>query len=177
MASELRILTLGIGDFFTRRFYNTSFIILAADQPPILIDAPSPLAKVIHDASESADLPIDIADIDHLILTHLHGDHCNGVEELGFFNRFNRQKGKPTIYTIAEVEKDLWPHRLKASMGAQTEEDGTLVVAENNAPGWRVWRDGRAAGVQEGGSGGTASGTASSSAPTAATPAMPSTTT
>ncbi|GAB4311659.1 MAG: hypothetical protein Kow0059_01840 [Candidatus Sumerlaeia bacterium] len=126
MAERLRLLILGAGDFFSRRRYNTSFVILAEDQGPVLVDCPSPLRKIMAEAGQAAGVTLDAADVDHLILTHLHGDHCNGVEEFALFKRYVQQR-RPALYTIPEVRGGLWEHRLKASLGWLTRDDGTPI--------------------------------------------------
>ena len=100
MAPRLQVLILGIGDFFTRRHYNTSFVILPAGQEPILVDCPCPLRKILFEAGQSSGVRFDSPDIKHLILTNLHGDHCNGVEELAFSSKRIRQAVRYLIWPI-----------------------------------------------------------------------------
>ena len=117
----LSILILGIGDFFSKLYYHTGFV-LFMDDIPILVDCQDPLPKVLYEASQKSGVKIDMSDIDHLILTHLHGDHSNGLESLGFYNYFIRGK-KPLLYTIPEVREDIWENKLKASMSPRTNND------------------------------------------------------
>jgi phosphoribosyl 1,2-cyclic phosphodiesterase len=106
---DLQFLPLGIGDFFSRYYYSSSFVVLAGNSP-ILVDCPSPLRKMLHEASTRAGFDLPIEDINHVVLTHLHGDHANGLEEVAFYKRF-LQGRKPVLYTIREVAQDLWEHR------------------------------------------------------------------
>lgn len=126
MAPRLQVLILGVGDFFTKRHYNSSFVLLPAGQEPIFVDCPGPLRKILYDAGLASGLAFDYPDIKHLILTHLHGDHCNGVEELAF-QKYFIQHDKPTLYTLPEVRADLWERRLKASLGWLTTEAGERI--------------------------------------------------
>ncbi len=119
--SALAFLVLGIGDFFSRLYYHTSFI-LFVDNRPILVDCPDPLPRIIFEASKKSGVPVDIDDIDNIILTHLHGDHSNGIEGLGFYNHFTRRK-KPVIHTIPEVRDVMWENKLKASMSTLTNDN------------------------------------------------------
>ncbi len=117
----LSILVIGIGDFFTKYYYHTGFVILL-DGRPVLVDCQDPLPKALHDASLQSGIEIGLDDIDHLILTHIHGDHANGLESLGFYNHFTRSR-RTTIYTIAQVSDTMWDQKLRASMSPQTDEN------------------------------------------------------
>jgi len=119
--SPLSILILGIGDFFSKYYYHSSFVILL-DGRPVFVDCPDPLPMMLHAASQKSGVSLGLNDVDHVILTHLHGDHANGLESLGFYSRFFRHK-KPIIYTIPEVERAIWENRLKSSMGPFTNDE------------------------------------------------------
>lgn len=111
---RLKILMLGIGDFSPRRFYSTCFLVLVKERK-ILVDCPDPLRRILYEGSRRSGLKLDLQDIDDIIITHLHGDHANGLESLGFYKRFAGER-RPTIYTISAVAADLWEHKLSASM-------------------------------------------------------------
>lgn len=119
--SPLSVLVLGIGDFFSRKYYHTSMVLLAEGRP-IFVDCPDPLPKMLHEASRKSGINLGLGDIDDVILTHLHGDHANGLESLGFFNKFVSHK-KPTLHTIPEVADVIWENRLKSSMGTLVDKD------------------------------------------------------
>ncbi len=116
---KLRILPLGIGDYFSRIYYCTSLLVFAGSKK-ILIDCPDPLRRMINDASKKSGITLDITDIDDVILTHVHGDHSNGLESLGFFKRFHQHR-RARLYTISEVADVLWDNKLRASMGCMNE--------------------------------------------------------
>ncbi|MBN1902312.1 MBL fold metallo-hydrolase [Candidatus Sumerlaeota bacterium] len=118
--SPLSFLVLGIGDFFSKLYYHTHFIIYA-DENPVLVDCPDPLPKALYEASQKSGIEISLDDIDHVILTHLHGDHSNGLESLGFYNYFVLKR-KPVIHTIPEVKEAMWVNKLKASMSPITND-------------------------------------------------------
>ena len=119
--SPLSILILGIGDFFSKYYFHSSFVIML-DGKPVFVDCPDPLPMMLRSASQKSGVSLGLSDIDHVILTHLHGDHANGLESLGFYSRFFRHK-KPTIYTIPEVRRAIWENRLKSSMGPFTNNE------------------------------------------------------
>jgi ribonuclease BN (tRNA processing enzyme) len=114
VTEPFEVLVLGVGDAFSERWDSTSFV-LSAGGRNTLVDIPAPPRKVIREASAAAGRPLRIDDIDDLILTHVHGDHCNGVECFGFYKLFV-QKRRPRLWTIPEVSGPLWEHRLRAPM-------------------------------------------------------------
>ena len=113
----MKILMLGVGDFFSRRYYSSSFVLLY-DNRTLLVDCPDPIRRMLYDASQLSGLRLDLKDLNDVIVTHLHGDHSNGLESLAYYKRFV-EKRRPTIYTIPEVADNLWEHKLKASMHYQ----------------------------------------------------------
>jgi ribonuclease BN (tRNA processing enzyme) len=70
---------------------------------------------MLSEAGQKAGVPLDYAQVDKLILTHLHGDHSNGLEEWLLY-RYFILKQRPTIYTSPEVAADLWEHKLSCSL-------------------------------------------------------------
>lgn len=86
----------------------------------ILIDCPEPLLRMFKEASNVSGRDIDVGKIDHIVLTHLHGDHANGLECLGFYQKFTvGRETRPMIYTSNAVAEDLWK-RLEPAMGMAT---------------------------------------------------------
>ena len=127
MSPLLRLHITGVGDAFTERYHNASFCI---EEPQsglrLQIDCPPAFPRVLADyrrerANASlpgqpivgADLGIDT--IDHLLLTHLHGDHCGGTEAYLYMRRFLLGR-KPTLLGAPQVLDALWPSRLAGGM-------------------------------------------------------------
>lgn len=124
MADMLRLHIIGVGDAFTERYHNASFCI---EEPQsgvrLQIDCPPAFPRVLADyrrrRSESdasgpgCELGID--NIDALLLTHLHGDHCGGTEAYLYMRRFLLGR-KPTLLGAPEVLDALWPTRLAGGM-------------------------------------------------------------
>ncbi len=134
--SRLYLLPLGVGNAFTRLSYNASFLMIAGERN-ILVDCPAPIRRVLYEAGKKAGLSIDLDDIDDIILTHLHGDHCNGLEEVGFYRHHVLHAPAPNLYLLPEVEQPLWEHRLKAAMAGR-DGDRTLESFFNV----HVWEEG-----------------------------------
>jgi ribonuclease BN (tRNA processing enzyme) len=106
---------LGVGDYFTE-IHNFSSFVIHADGEFTLVDCPDGLRKILRQANAVSDIGVRLEKIEHIILTHLHGDHANGLEGVAFFKRFCQRGGKPRLYSIRDVFKDLWPQKLKAAM-------------------------------------------------------------
>jgi ribonuclease BN (tRNA processing enzyme) len=113
MTFSVRIV--GVGDAFTARYYNAC-LLLEAEGTRVLVDAPPALARALRDLGEApSSLPVRLDDIDHVIITHLHGDHVGGLEQLLFYRRFVTGR-KVTLHAIPEVLAGLWDTRLRGGM-------------------------------------------------------------
>lgn len=104
----------GVGDAFTAKYFNAC-LLLEADGTRVLIDAPPALARALGDLGERGGERVGLDDIDHVVITHLHGDHVGGLEQLLFWRRFVTGR-KAALYAIPEVLAGLWDTRLKGGM-------------------------------------------------------------
>ena len=55
-------------------------------------------------------------DIGHVYISHLHGDHCGGLEWLGFCRFFDPDCTKPVLYISKAIRDDLWNNVLSGGM-------------------------------------------------------------
>lgn len=120
---RLHFLPIGTGNAFTRTRFNSSFLVLAGGKS-LLIDAPAPLRRVLWEAEKTSGIPLDLDSIDALFLTHLHGDHCNGLEELGFYRLFLSEAPPPRLLLHQDLAAPLWDQRLRAAMGGAPDPHG-----------------------------------------------------
>ncbi len=116
---SFRLYALGVGDTFTEK-HHTHALLVEADGFRLAIDQPDSYRRVLRAAREKAGpehaASLDLFAIDDVIVTHVHGDHVNGLEGTAYF-KFFAQKKKLRLHTIRAVREALWDGRLVASMG------------------------------------------------------------
>lgn len=91
------IQVLGRGDAFTTNYFNTSFLVQSGR--PFLVDTPQALFRVL----ERYRIPI--TEVNDVILTHLHGDHCAGLETLLLWKKHFEVR-KIRLHTTEVIFKD-----------------------------------------------------------------------
>jgi ribonuclease BN (tRNA processing enzyme) len=120
---SFRVVPLGVGDAFSALHYSTCLALEAADSL-VLVDCPHPIQKMMREARLAS---IDPRRISAVILTHLHADHCSGIEGLGYWTFFY-QKRKLPLYLHAEVLRDLWHGHLAAGMSHLMPSPGAKTI-------------------------------------------------
>jgi ribonuclease BN (tRNA processing enzyme) len=122
----MSLLPLGVGDAFSAQYYS-SCLALYADGAWLLIDCPHPIRKLMREASASAGVDLDIAQLTAIVLTHLHADHSSGLEGLGFFSRF--VLGRPaTLLAHPAVSARLWDGHLAGGMELALQGPGVSPI-------------------------------------------------
>lgn len=116
----MRILINGVGDAFTRQHFGSSGLV-QGPEGYVLIDCPDPIHRVLHESTSRAGWKVDVNGIDDILLTHLHGDHSNGLEMFGFYRRIKRMENpaiaRPRLHASQPVAQRLW-EKLAPSMDA-----------------------------------------------------------
>lgn len=111
---KLSFVPLGVGDAFSALFYSSCLLVEHAGRR-LLVDCPHPIRKMLREAKDAGGA--DIGDIDGVLLTHLHADHCSGLEGFGYFARFVLGK-KAQLWAHPSVTARLWDGHLAAGMEA-----------------------------------------------------------
>jgi ribonuclease BN (tRNA processing enzyme) len=121
------LIVLGIGDAFSAKHFGSSAVVLAPGGH-VLIDAPDAIMKAFREASEKSGVAIGPGTIDDILLTHLHGDHVNGLEAFGFWRWLEwRRTGRtlPRLHTTSHAADRLW-QRLAPAM----DQGGSATLAD-----------------------------------------------
>jgi ribonuclease BN (tRNA processing enzyme) len=114
--SNVLLIPLGVGDAFTALHY-ISCLALGVDDDWLLIDCPHPVRKMLREATIAAGLPrpLDLDRIHAAAVTHLHADHCCGLEDFGYFSSF--ALGRPAkLLMHPEAAARAWDGLLAAGM-------------------------------------------------------------
>lgn len=114
--SDFEVIVLGVGDTFSERHHSTS-LLLCCDGFRLAIDCPDQYRGVLRDAAQRSGRELSLSDIDHVLITHVHGDHMNGLEGVAFYKHFVDRK-RLRLVTSPEVRRNIWDERLKASMSS-----------------------------------------------------------
>ena len=114
MTGGMTLLALGVGDAFSALHYS-SCVALEAEGAMLLVDCPHPILKMLREASLSAGKELTVDQISAVVLTHLHADHCSGLEDLGYFFHYALGRKLPVLAHPAVAER-LWDGHLAAGM-------------------------------------------------------------
>ncbi len=119
----MKIHVLGTGNAFSEVLGNTAFVV-EHDGYCLAIDCPDRYREVLarHRAASGATLRIE--DIDAWLISHLHADHCNGLEGVGFYRHFVERR-RAMIVAPEGVARTFWSQRFASSMGQTRLPDGT----------------------------------------------------
>lgn len=107
----------GVGDAFSLNHHGTHFFVRKGDFL-FAVDCPDSFRRSLgeHRFGEEEG-PMEVGDLDGLFLTHLHGDHINGVEMTLAYRAMVIQGGALPVYGIGAVLDPLWEKRLQVSLG------------------------------------------------------------
>ena len=117
----MRVLILGAGDAFTTTGFGSSALIESGGSY-VLLDCPDLVHRALVEATRAAGWDVDASRIDDILITHLHGDHANGLEAIGFARMILRmerpQAVQPRVFVNRLAGERLW-ERLAPAMEQQ----------------------------------------------------------
>lgn len=120
--SGMRLLPLGVGSALSAISYTTCMA-LECEGSWLLLDCPHPVRKMMREASLAAGVALDAEQVVGLALSHLHADHCSGLEDFAFFNHFALDR-RTRLLAHPEVVRDLWEKTLSGGMGSMSRAAG-----------------------------------------------------
>ena len=109
---------LGVGHSESLRHWNNNAMVTAGGNR-LLVDAGYTIKFALND------LGLTLADISAVFLTHVHADHCFGLERLAYECRF-RYQFKPVLFLPPNLYSELWNQSLKGVIGRTGEGPATL---------------------------------------------------
>jgi glyoxylase-like metal-dependent hydrolase (beta-lactamase superfamily II) len=110
----LKLQMIGTGSAFAKSFYNNNALLTENGQT-LLVDCGITAPMALHR------LDFSISEIDAILITHIHGDHVGGLEEIAFQMKFLHHR-KPILYVAETLVETLWEHTLKGGL-QQSEQD------------------------------------------------------
>ena len=109
---------LGVGNSEAIDHWNNNAMITVGDRR-FLIDAGYTIKFALRDRG------LTLADVDAVFISHVHADHCFGLERLACECRF-RYRFKPYLYLAPGIYEELWSQTLRGVMGQLGEGPATL---------------------------------------------------
>ena len=107
----MQLLIIGVGDAFSQFHFGSSALI-EGPGGYVLIDCPDLVHRAIREASQQAGWSVDASSIHDLVITHLHGDHSNGLESFGFARMLRRfqmpTEPLPRLHINEPASKRVW---------------------------------------------------------------------
>lgn len=123
--SMVRLIPLGVGEAFTAKHYTTCFA-LGVDDSWILVECPHPVRKMLREASAAAGLPMDLDRIEGVLISHLHADHCSGMEDFAFYSYYVLGR-RARVAMHPDVSAHFWDGLLAGGMARVHERPGGPV--------------------------------------------------
>lgn len=112
----LRFIPLGVGDAFSALHYS-SCVAVESGGRWLLVDCPHPIRKILREGSAPSGAGLDVGSFDAVVVTHLHADHCSGLEGLGFYAQYVLGR-RVKLLAHPAVAAGLWEGRLAGGMSA-----------------------------------------------------------
>lgn len=117
----MKLIFIGSGSAFTvgDGNYQSNMILESDSNRRLLIDCGSDARLALNE------LGLSYRDIDAVYISHLHSDHCGGLEWLAFCKKFDKSCSKPLLYLHPDLLTPLWNH-LAPGLTSLKEDNITL---------------------------------------------------
>lgn len=104
----LQIRMIGTGNAFAKTYFNNNALV-AVNGRRLLIDCGITAPYALHRLS------VPIEDLEGILITHIHGDHIGGLEEIAFRMKFIHRR-KLKLFVPAPLVTDLWEGSLRGAL-------------------------------------------------------------
>ncbi|TLS48280.1 ribonuclease Z [Paenibacillus antri] len=105
---SIRIQMIGTGNAFAKKYFNNNAIVVANGYR-LLVDCGVTAPYALYRAG------IGVQEIDGVLVTHIHGDHIGGIEELAFALMYVHKKKIP-LFVPSSIREALWETSLKGAL-------------------------------------------------------------
>lgn len=105
---SLQIQMLGTGDAFAKKRFNNNALV-TTNHKTLLIDCGITAPMAFYTLGKRFD------EIDGILVTHLHGDHIGGIEELAYQLYYKYMK-RINLYVPKDLVQPLWENSLKGGL-------------------------------------------------------------
>ncbi len=121
---ELIVIFLGTGSAFSRKFYQTNFLVIKGDDH-LLVDCGSKCSMSL------TQLGIGFQDLENYYISHSHGDHIGGLEEVMLVYRYFLKR-KPNIFINNHYKRLLWEESLRGGAAhSERREDNKWLAFDD----------------------------------------------
>lgn len=104
----MKITMIGTGNAFAKTYYNNNALV-ETEHIKLLIDCGITLPHALYQSGRT------FADLDGVLISHIHADHIGGLEELAFQMMYTYAR-KPTLYIAEPLIEPLWNHSLRGGL-------------------------------------------------------------
>ena len=106
----MKLTFIGCGSAASKEGYQTNALLEFADGKRMLLDCGTTAAFGMRD------LGLGYPDVDAIWISHLHSDHCGGLEEQGFCRFFDPRFGPQRLFISRALKTPLWSNTLSGGM-------------------------------------------------------------
>ncbi len=106
---SIHIQMIGTGNAFAKRFFNNNAIVVVNGYR-LLVDCGATAPYALYRAG------IGLQEIDGVLITHIHGDHIGGIEELAFALMYVYNKKRIPLFVPAALRAPLWETSLRGTL-------------------------------------------------------------
>jgi len=120
MNQEFRIMMLGVGNGFVKSTYHNNAL-LEINNSHFLIDCGALAWQSLYE------LGLGFEHIDGIFITHLHYDHCGGLDEAALYGAYAARR-KMKLWLPAPLQHTLWEQHLRGTL--ENVADGKTSLAD-----------------------------------------------